>query len=65
MLTIARLIWRWRLVRYMRAHNYGWGLKSAWDYSASLREMAEDPDCFDSIPAPEEVLAVDMQHWED
>ncbi len=62
---IARLIWRWRLVRYMQSNGFGWALPSAWEYSRSLREMAEDPECFDAIPQPADVLAIDMQHWED
>ncbi|MFN4296743.1 MAG: hypothetical protein ACK4FB_07855 [Brevundimonas sp.] len=63
--TIARLIWRYRLVRIMRRGGFGWGLPSAWAYSGALREMAEDKTCFDTVPPPGEVLAVDMQHWED
>ncbi len=63
--AVARLIWRWKLVRHMERQGFGWGLRSRWEYSAALREMAEDRDCFDTVPPPADVLAVDMQHWED
>lgn len=42
----------------------GWGWIDAWQYSAVLREFAEDKDFFETTPPPRTAICEDMQHWD-